>query len=78
MAILRLFGPARTVCNLKEVHIEASNVLEVLNKAESMFGKQFKDLLGVSAIWLNGEQTDPDASVGDLDEVAVLPPVSGG
>ncbi len=78
MAVLRLFGPARTICNLKEIHIEASSVLEVLSKAESMFGDQFKDILGVSAIWLNGERADLDAGVSDTDEVAVLPPVSGG
>ena len=31
-----------------------------------------------SRIWLNGEPADADTPVGESDEVAVLPPVSGG
>jgi len=29
-------------------------------------------------VWCNGEPTAPNAPVGDDDEIAVLPPVSGG
>ena len=35
-------------------------------------------VLATSKVWVNGEEVPRGASVGDNDEVAVLPPVSGG
>jgi molybdopterin converting factor small subunit len=32
----------------------------------------------VSKVWVNGEPCDDDHPVGRQDEVAVLPPISGG
>jgi molybdopterin converting factor small subunit len=32
----------------------------------------------MSKVWLNGEEVSREHSVTDKDEVAVLPPVSGG
>jgi len=29
-------------------------------------------------VWVNGEPAEPDVPVGETDEVALLPPVSGG
>jgi len=51
---------------------------EVLDWASSRFGPGFVEVLEHSAVWLNGEPVDPGERVGDTDEVAVLPPVSGG
>ena len=31
-----------------------------------------------STVWLNGHAVEPDTTVADDDEVAILPPVSGG
>ena len=38
----------------------------------------FAAVLSTARIWVNGEPADPATAVGDTDEVAVLPPVSGG
>ncbi|MFP5489064.1 MAG: MoaD/ThiS family protein [Acidimicrobiia bacterium] len=35
-------------------------------------------MLGTCRIWVNGEPAGPDDPVGTADELAVLPPVSGG
>jgi molybdopterin converting factor small subunit len=35
-------------------------------------------VLEVSRVWVNGEPADAGALVGHDDEIAVLPPVSGG
>jgi molybdopterin converting factor small subunit len=43
-----------------------------------MFGESFTRIVAVSNIWLNGDTVGPDALVTDEDEVAVIPPVSGG
>ena len=46
--------------------------------AREQFGDGFGAVLDGSKVWLNGEPTDAKAAVGPKDEVAVLPPVSGG
>lgn len=51
---------------------------EVLEAASKRYGKKFAEVLKGSKVWLNGEAATRDARVGDDDEVAVLPPVSGG
>jgi len=35
-------------------------------------------VLEQSRVWVNGEAADPGQAVDEADEVAVLPPVSGG
>jgi molybdopterin converting factor small subunit len=35
-------------------------------------------VLNGSRVWVNGDEAEPDTPVGDDDEVAVIPPVSGG
>jgi molybdopterin converting factor small subunit len=53
-------------------------VSEVICAAEEEFGESFARIVATSNIWLNGETTEPDSRVNDDDEVAVIPPVSGG
>jgi molybdopterin converting factor small subunit len=49
-----------------------------LSTAVLEFGSEFAKVLGTCRVWLNGEEAIGAAAVGDADEVAVLPPVSGG
>jgi len=53
-------------------------VSAVIAAAEEQFGEQFSRVVAVSSIWLNGDATGPEEQVNDDDEVAVIPPVSGG
>ena len=78
MARLRLFAQARECAGTGEAEIKGANVGEVLDQAVERFGPRFAAVLAVSAIWLNGDPTNKETAVGDTDEVAVLPPVSGG
>jgi molybdopterin converting factor small subunit len=78
MAILRLFASAREAAGVGRVDIEGATVAEVLDQARSRFGEGFVAVLASSRVWLNGEPVDLGAPVGRSDEVAVLPPVSGG
>ena len=78
MASLRLFGPAREAAGTASITLAGQNVSEIIAAAESQFGEAFSQVVGVSNIWVNGEPAELDASVNDDDEVAVIPPVSGG
>jgi molybdopterin converting factor small subunit len=50
----------------------------VLTAAIERFGSTLGDVIATSAIWVNGEQADEGQAIDATDEVAVLPPVSGG
>jgi molybdopterin converting factor small subunit len=78
MARLRLFAAARETAGTGEDFFEGSTVAEVLAAAEERYGPAFTDILHTSKVWLNGEESDMSMTVTDSDEIAVLPPVSGG
>jgi molybdopterin converting factor small subunit len=78
MAVLRLFASAREAAGTERAVIEATTVGEVLDRAKERYGERFVAVLAVSKVWRNGEPAAPGDPVGDADEVAVLPPVSGG
>ena len=78
MAVLRLFAAAREAAGTGREVVAGSTVGEVLAAARARFGEQFAAVLAGSRVWRNGEPAVDDTPVGDEDEVAVLPPVSGG
>lgn len=55
-----------------------ATVREVLDVARARYGDRFSEVLAGSRVWVNGEPARDDDPVGDDDELAVLPPVSGG
>jgi sulfur-carrier protein len=80
MSRIVLFARAREAAGRKSDEIEAVTLGELLDKAVEAYGPEFKAVLDISRVWLNGnEPTDGRSTpVGRGDEVAVLPPVSGG
>ena len=78
MATLRLFASAREAAGVDRVQFDGATVGDVLNQARSRFGEHFAAVLASSRVWCNGEPATDDVPVGPADEVAVLPPVSGG
>lgn len=78
MAILRLFAAAREAAGTGRVEISGDTVAEVLAEAQDRFGAGFEAVLATCRIWVNGESATGQTAVADTDEVAVLPPVSGG
>ena len=51
---------------------------EVLAAAVASYGEGFRAILDSSRVWVNGDPAQAHTVVGIADEVAVLPPVSGG
>jgi len=78
MARLRLFAQARECAGTGEARFDGVTVGEVLDAAVERYGDRLAAVIDMSAIWLNGEAARRDTPVGEGDEVAVLPPVSGG
>jgi molybdopterin converting factor small subunit len=78
MATLRLFAAAREAAGTGRATVDATTVGGVLDEAEARFGAAFSAVLATCRVWVNGEPADRAQTVGAADEVAVLPPVSGG
>lgn len=78
MPTLRLFAQARVAAGTGRDELPGGTVGEVLDAAVSRFGDDFAAVLNVSNIWVNGVEADRSTVVSTADEVAVLPPVSGG
>jgi sulfur-carrier protein len=78
VAVLRLFAGAREAAGTKRVVFDEATVADVLAAAVTQFGPGFAAVLTTCKIWVNGEPATGETTVGSTDEVAVLPPVSGG
>lgn len=78
MAVLRLFAAAREAAGTNRDEVPGATVAEVLDAARARYGATFVALLPTCRVWVNGEQAEGSTVVTDGDEVAVLPPVSGG
>jgi sulfur-carrier protein len=78
VATIRLFAAAREAAATGRDTIAGATVGQVLDEAERRYGPAFGAVLATAQVWRNGEPTDRDEPVADGDEVAVLPPVSGG
>lgn len=78
MAVLRLFAAAREAAGTGRDDVPGATVADVLAAARDRYGERFTAVLADSRVWLNGEPAVGTEPVGPGDEVAVLPPVSGG
>ncbi|MGO9406476.1 MAG: MoaD/ThiS family protein [Acidimicrobiales bacterium] len=78
MARLRLFAQARDCAGTSEAILDGLSVGEVLDAAVERYGARLGSVIAFSAVWLTGEPASRATPVGDGDEIAVLPPVSGG
>jgi molybdopterin synthase sulfur carrier subunit len=78
MATVRLFAAARDAAGTGRDEIPGDTVDDVLTAARRRYGAEFVAVLDTCKIWVNGEPAGPTDRIGAADELAVLPPVSGG
>lgn len=78
MATLRLFASAREAAGVGHDDVPGDTVGELLETAQARYGPAFGAVLGSCRLWVNGESANVDTVISARDEVAVLPPVSGG
>jgi molybdopterin synthase sulfur carrier subunit len=76
--VLLLFAEARVAAGTAREELVARTVGDALEGARARHGDRFAAVLDRSRVWVNGEPALPERALRDGDEVAVLPPVSGG
>jgi molybdopterin converting factor small subunit len=78
VAIVRMFAAAREAAGTGRDELPGATVGDVMAAARERYGVAFADVLATCRIWVNGDAAQETDLVGPDDEVAVLPPVSGG
>jgi len=78
VATLRLFASAREAAGTGRDDLPGQTVGELLATATDRYGPAFVQVLATCRVWVNGESATSDTVISANDEVAVLPPVSGG
>lgn len=78
MVTVKFFAGAREAAGISKVEVEASSVQAAVDAVVALYGAALEEMIGISKIWVNGEPAALSAEVFAGDEIAVLPPVSGG
>lgn len=78
MIKVRLFAALRELADSSEVEVDAADVAGVLQSLEARLGVRFAQIMAAGTVVVNGELAGRDRSLEESDEVALLPPVSGG
>jgi MoaD family protein len=75
---VRLFASLRELAGTAETEAEGRTVGELADRLSAQHGERFASIVAASSFVVNGERAVRTAAVADGDEVAILPPVSGG
>jgi MoaD family protein len=78
MVKVRLFASLRELAGASRVEAEGRTAGEVVDALSARFGERFGQIAAVGSLVLNGDRATRTSVVADGDELAVLPPVSGG
>jgi molybdopterin converting factor small subunit len=78
MATLLLFANLRETAGTSAVELPGDTVGQVVTAAVDSYGDDFAAGVGAARVWVNGDPADDDTPVSVGDEIALIPPVSGG
>jgi len=78
MPTLRLFARFREIAGTDVLTVDGGTVGEILDGLSAQYGPAFENGLKAAGVWVNGTPSDRTVTVGPDDEVAIIPPVSGG
>jgi MoaD family protein len=75
-----MFARAREAAGKGSDGFDAPTVGDLMAQAVDRYGREFGEVLASSRVWINGDEpvAGEATQLRDGDEVAVLPPVSGG
>ncbi len=75
---VRLFAALREIAGASEVDASGRCVGDVVDELSARYGERFAAIAEVGSFVVNGERAARDTPIAQSDEVAILPPVSGG
>lgn len=75
---VRLFAALREIAGDANVDATGHSVGEVVDALSARYGERFAQIAEVGSFVVNGERATRDTPIAEGDEVALLPPVSGG
>ena len=78
MVKVRLFAALREIDESSQVEAEGATAGEVADALSERFGERFGQIAAVGSLVVTGERATRSTPVAAGDEVALLPPVSGG
>ncbi len=75
---VRLFAALRDEAGAPVVQAEGATAGEVVEALAQRYGERFAKIASVGQVVVNGERASRDTVLAEGDELALLPPVSGG
>jgi sulfur-carrier protein len=75
---VRVFAALRELAGTSQLEASGRTVGEVSDALAAEQGERFAQIAAVSSFVVNGDRATRDTTLADGDEVAILPPVSGG
>jgi len=75
---VRLFAALRELAGSSSVEAEGTTVGEVVQALSMRYGERFASIARVGSAVVGGERADAETPLTEGQEVALLPPVSGG
>jgi molybdopterin synthase sulfur carrier subunit len=75
---VRLFAALREIAGESYVEASGHTVGDLVDDVSDRFGERFARIAEVGSFVVNGERAARDTPIAEGDEVALLPPVSGG
>ena len=78
MVRVRLFAALREQADASRVEASGRTVGEVVDQLSERYGERFAAIAAVGSYVVNGERASRETMIAEGDEVALLPPVSGG
>jgi molybdopterin converting factor small subunit len=73
-----LFAALRDLAGQSLVEAEGATVAEVVNALSARYGERFERVARAGSAVVDGERADPSTPLAGGQEVALLPPMSGG
>ena len=78
MVRVRLFAALRELAGDTHVEAPGTSVGDIVDALGERYGERFASIAAVGTFVVNGERATRATPVAEGDEVALLPPVSGG
>lgn len=75
---MRLFAVLREIAGASGLEVEGETVRDLVEALAEKFGPRFDEIARAGSVVVDGERASLDHPLTGTEEVALLPPVSGG